>query len=391
MLEIIYFCAPSIHDMNQFLPAVDSIAFSLLIALAGFTLVQLFYFWAIFSRLAFYRKQEKGNDRQPVSVVICARNEYHNLRRNLPMILEQDYPEFEVVVVNDSSDDDTAYYLKNLSATHKHLSIVHIHQNLNFFSGKKFPLSIGIKSAKYNLVLLTDADCRPASPLWLRLMQSGFVNKTDIVLGYGRYEPKPGILNKLIRFDTVWVAMQYLSYALARSAYMGVGRNLSYRKSLFYQANGFIYHYKIKSGDDDLFINKVATPENTRIEISQEAHTISEPKTDFGSWFRQKRRHLSTGRHYKMKHKLMLGGFITSQILFFVFFILSLLYFQNIYAAFTLYSLRMISALLIFKKVLNKLSEKNLLLYLLMFEVVFIVLNPIFALSAAITKQYRWR
>ncbi len=377
--------------MIQFLPAPGSPAFYLLVAFAFATVVQLIYFWVIFSRLAFYRKQEKGSERLPVSVVICARNEYHNLKRNLPMILEQDYPEFEVVVVNDSSDDDTAYLLKSLSATYPHLSIVHIPQNLNFFSGKKFPLSIGIKSARYELVLLTDADCRPASPLWLRLMQSGFTSKTEIVLGYGRYEPKPGFLNKLIRFDTVWVAMQYLSFALFRSAYMGVGRNLSYRKSLFYKANGFIYHYKIKSGDDDLFINQVATPENTRIEISPEAHTISEPKSDLTSWFRQKRRHLSTGRHYKMRHKLMLGGFISSQILFFAFFILSLLYFQNIYAALSLYSLRMISALVIFKKVLNKLSEKNLLLYLLLFELVFILLNPVFALSAAITKQHRWR
>lgn len=377
--------------MIQFLPDTGTYAFYILLAFTGLTLLQLLYFWIIFSRLAFYRKQEKVCEKQPVSVVICARNEYHNLRRNLPMILEQDYPEFEVVVVDDCSDDDTAYYLKNLSETYKHLKIVHIYENLNFFSGKKFPLSIGIKSAKYEIILLTDADCRPSSPLWIRMMQSNFVTKTEIVLGYGRYEPRKGLLNKLIRFDTVWVAMQYLSYALAGLPYMGVGRNLSYRKSLFYRSNGFIYHYKIKSGDDDLFINKVANSKNTRIEITRESHTISEPKSDFASWFLQKKRHLSTGKHYKFRHKLILSGFIVSQALFFTFFVLSILYYHNINAALSLYALRMISALIIFKKCLNRLSEKNLLLYLLLFELVFIVLNPVFAISAAATKQHRWR
>jgi glycosyltransferase involved in cell wall biosynthesis len=355
------------------------------------TLVQLLYFWGIFSRLAFFNKQDKVYDKQPVSVVICARNDYNNLRRNLPMFLEQDYPQFEVVVVNDGSDDETSYLLKSLAETYPHLSIVTIKENLNFFSGKKFPLSIGIKSAKYDVLLLTDADCRPASPLWIRLMQSNFVEKKEIVLGYGGYETRPGFLNKLIRYDAMFIAIQYLSFALARMPYMGVGRNLSYRKSLFYKTKGFISHYRIRSGDDDLFINSVASGKNTRIEISHESHTVSIPKTNFSEWVRQKHRHFSTGKLYKPRHKIMLSLYPLSLFLFYMLFFLLLSSMYNIYYVLALFGLRMFSALFIHKKCMSKLAEENLLLYLPIFELFFIFFNPILSLTASISRQHKWK
>jgi len=217
-------------------------------------LVQLIYYWFIFSRLAFYNasKRPVSDQKLPVSVVICAKNEYHNLVRFLPLILEQEYAAFEVVVVNDASDDDTFYLLRELSDKYSRLNVVNIHQNLNFFVGKKFPLSIGIRSARYDTVLLTDADCFPAGPHWIDSMQSVFTAKTGIVLGYGAYIAQPGLLNKLIRFDTLHVAMQYMSLALAGLPYMGVGRNLAYHRELFFNSGGFMKHYKITSGDDDL-------------------------------------------------------------------------------------------------------------------------------------------
>ncbi|MFZ4860524.1 MAG: glycosyltransferase [Desulfuromonadaceae bacterium] len=318
-------------------------------------------------------------------------NDYNNLRRNLPMFLEQDYPQFEVVVVNDGSDDETSYLLKSLSETYPHLSIVTIKENLNFFSGKKFPLSIGIKSAKYDVLLLTDADCRPASPLWIRLMQSNFVDKKEIVLGYGGYETRPGFLNKLIRYDAMFIAMQYLSFALARMPYMGVGRNLSYRKSLFYRTKGFISHYRIRSGDDDLFINSVASGKNTRIEISHESHTVSIPKTTFAEWVRQKHRHFSTGKLYKPRHKFMLALYPLSLFLFYILFFLLLPSMYNIYYVLALFGLRTISALFIHKKCMTKLAEENLLLYLPIFELFFIFFNPILSLTASISRQHKWK
>ena len=233
----------------QFLPLIIAGVF------ATTFVVQLVFYWAFFWRLGRYRNKVMERKPTGVSVVICAHNEYHHLKESLPLILEQDYPDFEVLVVNHSSDDDTHYLLNELEERHPHLKIISIKEDLNFFSGKKFPLSIGIKSAKHDMVLLTDADCKPASRYWIRQMQSAFTPKTEVVLGYGPYNRSPGLLNKLIRFDTAHIAIQYLSYALAGIPYMGVGRNLSYLKQVFYKNNGFISHYRIRSGDDDLFIN----------------------------------------------------------------------------------------------------------------------------------------
>lgn len=355
------------------------------------TLVQLFYYWGIFSRLAFYRKKSKRYDHQPVSVVVCARNEYHNLKKNLPQLLDQIYDKFEVVIVNDSSDDETEYLLKSFTDQYSNLKVVHFRQNLNFFHGKKFPLSLGIKTAKNDILLLTDADCRPNSPYWIREMQSGVNDNTEILLGYGKYEVHKGLLNKLIRFDAVSIAMKYLSFALAGMPYMGVGRNLSYRKSLFYKAGGFIKHYQLASGDDDLFVNQVANAKNTRVEVIPESHTVSAVKTTFAEWFKQKRRHITTGKYYKQKHKLLLGGLILSQFLFYALFIFLIITGYNLMLIISLFIIRLASALVIFKKCMNRLEEKNLLLYLPVFEIFFLIFYPVISLSAAVLKEDKWK
>ena len=200
----------------------DNVLFSILFFIFSISaFIQLIYYWVLFSRLAFYRAKSRKRTKEPVSVVICAKDEYENLQTNLPLILEQDYKEFEVVVVNDASEDDTAELLTDLSLKYKNLKIVDIKADLNFFKGKKFPLSIGIKSAKNDIILLTDADCKPESKNWISHMQSAFTGDKKIVLSYGAYEKKKGILNKIIRFDTLHIAIQYLSYALAGIPYMG--------------------------------------------------------------------------------------------------------------------------------------------------------------------------
>ena len=234
-----------------------SIEFWLLAVYVLAIMIQLIYYWVVFSRFAFYKKANRTIYSEAISIVICAKNEYHNLKKHLPKILGQDYPDFEVVVVNDGSDDETIFYLEDLAREHKHLSVVNLSENLNFFKGKKFALSLGIKSAKNQNLVLTDADCDPAGKSWLQTMANGFADQKEVVLGYGKYYEYPGFVNKIIRFETVFTALQYFSLALWGKPYMGVGRNLAYKKSLFYQAKGFISHYNVSSGDDDLFINKV--------------------------------------------------------------------------------------------------------------------------------------
>ena len=218
----------------------------------------------------------------PVSVIISARNEANNLTENLPLILEQNYPDFEVIVVNDCSLDDSENVLKEFQLKYPHLKMVTVTEHDRFKTGKKFALTMGIKAAKNEHLLFTDADCQPASADWIsRMMASNFSGSTEIVLGYSPYYRTSGFLNSFIRFETLKTAINYLSAALAGNAYMGIGRNLAYTKTLFFKNKGFASHMHVLSGDDDLFVNQNATADNTAIEIHPDAFTFSDAKTHY--------------------------------------------------------------------------------------------------------------
>ena len=378
--------------MIQDLYAQNPLLFFTFILLVLATIVQLVYYWAIYGKVAFFKqKNEFVRSDQPVSVIICARDEYYNLKENLPLLLTQDYSTYEVVVVNHGSEDETNYMLRDMAEVHKNLKIVNISQDLNFFSGKKFPLSIGIKSASYDILLFTDADCLPGSNQWLRRMAANFTEGTEIVLGYGAYSKSKSLLNLLIRFDTTRIAMNYLGFARIGMPYMGVGRNMAYRKSLFYRQNGFISHYRVQSGDDDLFINKAATATNTRIEIQEEAHTISKPKASLDQWLRQKRRHLQTGGYYKPAHKFALGLFATSQVLFWATAIGLLILWYLPYVVIGIIVIRIFTQLLITGKVMRKLSEKGFLLLVPLFELFLMIVSPVLAFANMLNKPVKWR
>jgi cellulose synthase/poly-beta-1,6-N-acetylglucosamine synthase-like glycosyltransferase len=355
--------------------------------------LQLIFIFGIYSRVAFHRKKTiEYSSYPPVSIVIAARNEHHNLLHNLKSILEQDYPDFEVVVVNDQSNDDSEYFLKTLQATYKHLSIVNVTNPIVFFKGKKFPLSIGIKSAKNNVLLLTDADCNPASDQWLREISDCYKsNKTEIVLGYGAYAEKKGLLNLLIRFETLRTAIQYFAFAKMGMAYMGVGRNLSYTKELFFQQQGFQSHYKIQSGDDDLFVNKAANNHNVEVLISPSAKTISAPKTSFTSWINQKRRHLTTGKEYKISHILILSIIEISFILFIASHIFLLITQYQVIVILILLTIRYLAFLLIIKKSMTKLGEQKLLLISPLMEILLAVLIPIISITNIFYRKRKWK
>lgn len=370
----------------------NPLLFFTLLLLVLATLVQLIYYWIIYGKVAFFKqKNEFVRSDQPVSVIVCARDEYYNLQENLPLLLSQDYSTFEVVVVNHGSEDETNYLLRDLADIHKNLKIVNVSQDLNFFTGKKFPLSIGIKSASYEVLLFTDADCKPGSNQWIRRMAANFTEETEIVLGYGSYDKSGSLLNLLIRFDTTRIAMNYLGFARSGMPYMGVGRNMAYRKSLFFKQNGFISHYRIQSGDDDLFINKAATGKNTRIEIQPEAHTISAPKSTLSQWLRQKRRHLLTGGYYKPIHKLALGLFAASQVIFWVTAIVLLVMWYQPYIVIGIVVVRLFSQLLITGKVMNKLSEKGFLFLVPVFELFLMIVSPFLAFANMLNKPVKWR
>lgn len=332
--------------------------------------IQLFYYLYFFRRVGWFKPRSKEKSQQhPVSIIVCARDSAPSLAKNLPGVLVQTYPTtHEVIVVNHNSQDETNYLLEELRKTFKNLQPVNLTQEAKGIPGKKYPLSIGIKEAKHEIVLLTDADCVPASEFWIQKMQDGYDESVEIVLGYGAYYKKPGLLNKLIRFETFHSALQYLSYALAGKPYMGVGRNLSYKKDLFFKHKGFSSINHIPSGDDDLFISKVSTRSNTNVVIDHDAITLSEPKTSFSGWLQQKNRHYTTGKYYKPVHKRLLGIYSLSQFFFYPLLITSLIVsdWRIVLGAFVV---RISIQGVIYYRTMMKLNEKDLFAWWMLLDI----------------------
>ncbi|MCD4834268.1 MAG: glycosyltransferase [Bacteroidales bacterium] len=366
----------------------------ILIAFGLSLLIQLYFYLFYYSRVLFYRKKQTGNhEKEAVSVIICARNEEKNLEKYLPSILTQDYPNYEVIVVNDCSEDESEFVLERLQKKYKHLRTTTIKQDEKFYHSKKLALTIGIKAAKNDLLLLTDADCIADSNNWIEKMQENFTDKTEIVLGYGGYKREKKLINNLIRFDTLFIAIQYLTFALARKPYMGVGRNLAYRKSLFFKNKGFASHNHIESGDDDLFINQVANKKNTKIEISKESITRSDAESTFSAWFKQKKRHTSTGKLYRFGTKWRLFYENSSRVFYYVSFALSLIWFNEFYLYIIgAFAFRMILQLTIYKIAMRRLNERNLLLPSLLYDFLMPYLSFSFILvNYFTTKNNKWK
>ncbi len=344
------------------------------------TLIQLLYYWLLFNRAASYKKTDRSQSQTPpVSMVICARDEAPNLAKNLPGVLVQTYPTtHEVIVVNHNSQDETRYLLEEFKKTFKQLQIVNLEQEAKGIPGKKYPLSIGIKEAKHEVILLTDADCVPASEHWLWKMQDAYTNGVEVVLGYGAYYKRPGLLNKLIRFETFHTALQYFSLALAGLPYMGVGRNLSYKKGLFLRNKGFSSINHVLSGDDDLFINRVANKHNTGIVLDPEAFTLSEPKKTFSEWIQQKNRHYTTGKFYKPVHKFLLGMQSLTHLLFYPLLIASIIVYDW-RIALGLFAIRTITQSIVYYNTMRRLDEKDLFALYWFFDIWMFVYYCIFA------------
>jgi len=354
-------------------------------------LIQIWYYLYFFKRLGDYKpKQKDASQEYPVSVIICARNEAENLVNNLPGIFFQDYRSTnEILLVNDNSTDESKYILEEFQRKFKNLTVIPLKQEAKGIPGKKFPLSMGIKSARHEIVLLTDADCMPASEHWIQKMQDGYAPGIEVVLGYGAYKKYPGLLNKLIRFETFHTALQYFSYALAGKPYMGVGRNLSYRKNSFLTNKGFSAINHIPSGDDDLFINMIATAKNTAIVIDKEAHTISEPHKTWNRWMEQKNRHYTTAKFYKSSHKRLLSVYATMQTLIYPLTIATAIFF-NWYIAVGIFALRLIVQSIIWFKCMKKLGETGLFPLFLFFDIWMFAYNLFFFPSLFRKPSRKW-
>lgn len=330
---------------------------------------------------------------KPVSVLVCAKNEAENLRNFIPSILNQDFANFELILINDASSDDTLEIMEEFQEMDPRVRVVNVHNNEAFWGKKKYALTLGIKKAKYPFLLFTDADCAPETNEWISRMAANFQPGISIVLGYGGYfKNKSSLLNKLIRFETLFTAIQYFSYAKLGTPYMGVGRNLGYTSEEFYIQNGFARHMHIvRSGDDDLFVNSAATKKNTALCYDQQAITRSVPQSSLKSWFRQKRRHISTAGLYKKEHQLLLGSFFFSQFAFWILFLFLIVFQVHWEILLVIFTLRLLLQYFVTFKAAEKLDELDVVWLVPFFDLFLVCTQFGIFIANVFSKPGNWK
>lgn len=354
--------------------------------------IQIFYYLGIFGKFAFGKPQSITPKKLPVSVIVCAKNEEENVKKYIPLLAEQNYPDFEIVLIDDASSDETLEVFEQFEKQYSNIRLVKVKNNEAFWGNKKYALTLGIKASSKDYLLFTDADCYPVSKEWITAMTSQFTMNKTIILGYGGYEKtERSLLNKIIRFETVLTALQYFSWAKTGLPYMGVGRNLAYKKEEFFNVNGFIEHIQVRSGDDDLFVNQAANKANTTIAYTPESFTYSKPKETYKEWFTQKRRHVATANYYKFFDKIQLGLFYISQLLFFLLVILLLAFQFQWIAVLALLATRYTIVWIVFGFSAGKLKENDLKVWFPIIEIVLIIIQINIFITNIFSKPANWK
>lgn len=354
--------------------------------------IQLIYYLIVFGRFSFAKAQEINVKNIPISVIVCAKNEEENVIKYIPLLAEQNYPDFEIVLIDDASSDNTLDRFEEFEKKYSNVRLVKVRNNEAFWGNKKYALTLGIKAAQKEYLLFTDADCYPTSKDWITAMSAQFSQEKTIVLGYGGYEKiANSLLNKTIRFETLLTAVQYFSWAKIGKPYMGVGRNLAYKTEEFFTVNGFIDHMHIRSGDDDLFINQAANSSNTSISYTPESFTYSEAKTSYKDWFIQKRRHVTTAKHYKIFDKIQLGIFFSSQFFFLLTPIMLLMFQFQWIIVLSLIFCRYIVTWIVIGFAAGKLKEKDVMYWYPIIEIILIFTQINVFITNIFSKPAHWK
>ncbi|MCP3894596.1 MAG: glycosyltransferase [Bacteroides sp.] len=370
----------------------------LLTGLSALCVIQLIYYFGLYNRI--HRRNiacKKGevhfsNELLPLSVIICARNESENLRRYLPSILEQDYPNFEVIVINDGSTDESTEVLSAFEEKYPHLYHSFTPESARYISRKKLALTLGIKASKHDWLVFTEANCQPESDQWLRLMARNFTPHTEIVLGYNGYERGKGWKHRYISFDSLFNSLRYLGLALAGNPYMGIGRNLAYRKELFFAKKGYSTHLNLQRGEDDLFVNQIANTNNTRVETDANSVVRMRAIERHKDWKEEKISYLATSSYFRGMQRYLLGFETVSRLLFYATFLTTMVFsllhphYLVIGIALFLFLIRyMVQAIVVNKTATDMRDNRHYYLTLPLFD----LLQPLKSLQLRLYRLYR--
>ena len=350
-----------------------------------------------------YARSSDLSDQRPISVVIATRNEHDQLRQNLPFFLNQNYANFEVVVVIDDSDKDLVYIINEFEKLHSNLKVVSFEWGRNFFVSRKFAESVGIKSATHDRILLSHISTRPASPNWISQMSKTLSDNKKIVIGYHTLASKISLLNAFVRFDTFSYTLRYLRAAISGRPFTANSRNLAFDRGLFYETKAIAKFYNVNTGDEDMFVNKAATGTNTTIEIHPSAFVKGQETTSFGEWFAKRVRHRVLVREFKTFNRL---GFLIhdlSMALFYavLFAILSCFFlpkvsffyvpFELLTAACGIIVLKFSIQWIVFKRMMSTFKERGFLLLIPLFDLMKLVILPVLIFVGLFTKRTTWK
>jgi len=343
------------------------------------------------------------NDQRPISVVIATRNEHDQLRQNLPFFLDQNHPNFEVVVVIDDSDKDLVFIINEFEKLYPNLKVVSFEWARNFFVSRKFAESVGIKSATHDRILLSHISTRPASPEWVSQMSKALSNNKRIVIGYHTLASKTSLLNAFVRFDTFSYTLRYLRAALSGRPFTADSKNLAFDRSLFYEAKGIARYYNVNTGNEDMFVNRAATTINTTIEIHPNAFVKGQEITTFSEWFSRKVRHRVLIREFKTFNRLGLAIHDWFMVLFYVvlfaivgcFFLLETNVFymplELLMIAGGIVLLKFSIQWIVFKRMMSTFKESGFLLLIPIFDLIKLTILPVLLLSGLFTKRITWK
>ena len=382
----------------------NNIEFVFLAVIFVLFVIQVSYYIFIYSRTLRYMKSVDGGyvpyTKEPygVSVIVYAKNDAEHLGVYLPQILTQNYPNFEVIVVNDGSTDETRDIVTRLESEYDNLYQTYIPDEARSLSRKKLALTVGIKASKYDIVILTNANCSPAGKNWLSYMMRNFVEGVDIVAGYAYMDGAGQKKRRYVAYDRLMFVLRYVSYILLRKTYMAEGYNLAYRKYLFFKNKGFSRHLNLHYGDDDLFINEVATSDNTRVELSPESWMVVHYENNFKAWQELKLRYDFTSGYLNSNSKIMFGLerltvylFYVSVIVLFVYGFYCNLFFSGI--ALLLWLLRFIVQVMVYRRTAKRLSSNRLFFLLPIFDFMQTFVNVYYKIVGAYSrnKNFTWK
>ena len=355
------------------------------------TVVQLLYHVLIFIRIWFYKESEHFNY-EPVSVIVSSKNQLDDLRSNLIYFLDQEYPKFEVIVINDASSDGTDDYLEELQKKYDYLKVVTntIQENDRFNKGKKFGITLAIKSATHDNLLFSDADSYPSSTQWIKKMQASVSSKNQIVLAYSRLEKRKGLFNRLLRYESLYEGLLSFSCSLCGFPLLAQRRNIAYNRGLFFSINGFFSHLNLSRGEAKLFVDEASNSRNTAVCLSADAMTLSNKQKSYLEWFYHKRSYFHLVKRLRFSSLLILGMNFFSQLIFWLLIPILLIYQINTKWVLLAFSLRFCMQYIVYWKMCKFTNEYGLLWFLPLYEISLMLIHFMLYLSTFIKKVHDW-